>query len=63
MRDASIIVIPSIWDEPFGLVGAEAMCHGIAIISSDVGGLSEVIGGKGISIKNINKEKIIFCFK
>ena len=36
MESASIIVIPSIWEEPFGLVAAEAMCNGACIIASKV---------------------------
>ena len=60
MKKASIIVIPSIWEEPFGLVAAEAMANGIAIIASDVGGLHEVINSNGILIKNIDAKKIVF---
>ena len=37
MQKSSIIVIPSVWQEPFGLVAAEAMSNGIAIISSKMG--------------------------
>ena len=35
--------MPSIWEEPFGLVAAEAMSNSIAIIASKVGGLSEIV--------------------
>ena len=58
MKDTSIIVIPSLWEEPFGLVAAEAMSNGIAIIASDVGGIPEIIEANGILIKNINSSKI-----
>ena len=58
MRDASIIVIPSLWEEPFGLVAAEAMSNGIAIIASNVGGIPEIVEDNGILIKNINSSKI-----
>lgn len=34
---------PSLWEEPFGLVGAEAMMRGTAAIVSDAGGLSEQV--------------------
>ena len=37
MNTASIIIIPSLWQEPFGLVAAEAMSNGICIIASKVG--------------------------
>ena len=58
MQKSSIIVIPSIWQEPFGLVAAEAMSNGVAIISSKNGGLPEIIGKNGILIENINAKKI-----
>ena len=58
MKTAAIIVIPSIWQEPFGLVAAEAMSCGIAIISSKAGGLPEVINEKGILINQIDQNKI-----
>ncbi len=58
MSKSSIIVIPSIWQEPFGLVAAEAMSNGIAIIASDVGGLPEIIKKNGILIRKINSDNI-----
>ncbi len=58
MKSASIIVIPSIWEEPYGLVAAEAMSNGIAIIASDIGGIPEIVKENGILIKNINKIKL-----
>jgi len=58
MKRASLIVVPSIWDEPFGLVVAEAMSNGIAVITSNVGGIPEVIGKNGVVINNINETKL-----
>ena len=58
MKNASVIVIPSVWQEPFGLVAAEAMSNGLAIVASNVGGLPEIIGENGILINNINDIKI-----
>ncbi len=58
MKSASIIIIPSIWEEPFGLVAAEAMSNGIAIIASDIGGIPEIIKKNGVLIKNINQTKL-----
>ena len=58
MKTSSIIVIPSIWEEPFGLVAAEAMSNGISIIASKVGGMPEIIGDNGILIENINYQKL-----
>lgn len=59
MKKASIIVIPSIWEEPFGLVAAEAMSNGACIIASKVGGIPEIIKDNGILIKNINLKKLL----
>lgn len=36
-----ICVFPSIWNEPFGLVGVEAMSHGIPSIAFHTGGTSD----------------------
>ena len=37
-------VVPSVWDEPFGLVAAEAMMRGSAVVASRSGGLPTVVG-------------------
>ena len=58
MKTAAIIVIPSIWQEPFGLVAAEAMSNGICIIASKVGGIPEIIRDNGVLIENINFQKL-----
>ena len=39
-----VAVFPSVWDESFGLVAAEAMEAGCPVIVSDAGGLPEVVG-------------------
>ena len=58
MKNASIIVIPSIWEEPFGLVAAEAMSNGACIVTSKVGGIPEIIKDNGILIDNINLKNL-----
>ncbi len=40
-----LLLVPSVFDEPFGRVAAEAMVNGIPPIVSDRGGLPEVVGG------------------
>ena len=59
MKTSSIIVIPSRWEEPFGLVAAEAMSNGIAIIASKIGGIPEIVKKNGILIEVMNKSKLI----
>ena len=44
MARAAIVVVPSRWEEPFGLTALEAMASGAALICSDRGGLPEVAG-------------------
>jgi glycosyltransferase involved in cell wall biosynthesis len=41
MRASHVVVIPSRWPEPFGLVGVEAMSVGRAVIGSRAGGIPE----------------------
>ena len=41
---AWVQVIPSVWDEPFGLSAAEAMMRGTAVVASRSGGLPNVVG-------------------
>ena len=58
MRSASIVVVPSLWNEPYGLVVAEAMSNGAAVITTLSGGIPEIIGRNGVVIKNINQKKL-----
>ena len=44
-----IFVVPSRW-EGFGRVAVEAMLAGVPVISSDVGGLPEVVGDAGLLV-------------
>lgn len=39
-----VVVVPSIWSEPFGLVVTEAMSARVPVIVSDAGALPEVVG-------------------
>jgi glycosyltransferase involved in cell wall biosynthesis len=43
-----ILLVPSVFDEPFGRVAAEAMINGIPPIVSNRGGLPETVGMGGI---------------
>lgn len=43
IRAAACIVVPSLWEETFGLVAAEGMSYGKPVIASRIGGLPEVV--------------------
>jgi glycosyltransferase involved in cell wall biosynthesis len=47
-----IMVIPSIWAEPFGVVALEGIAAGCAIVASQAGGLPEAVGPCGILFPN-----------
>ena len=38
-----VLVVPSLWSEPFGLVATEAMAHGVPVLAAARGGLQEII--------------------
>jgi glycogen(starch) synthase len=43
-----ILVIPSRWDEPFGIVALEAIACGCVVVGADAGGLPDAIGPAGV---------------
>lgn len=38
-----VLLFPSIWEEPFSIVLLEAMAHGLAVVSTNTGGSSEIL--------------------
>jgi glycosyltransferase involved in cell wall biosynthesis len=40
-RAATLVAVPSLWPEPFGLVGLEGAAHGVPAVACDVGGIRE----------------------
>jgi glycogen(starch) synthase len=58
-----VMVIPSLWAEPFGVVALEGIACGCAIIGSEAGGLKEAIGSCGITFENGNERSLADALK
>lgn len=53
-QNHGILVIPSRWPEPFGIVALEGLAANCVVIGSDKGGLPEAIGPAGLTFPNEN---------
>ena len=49
---ADCLVVPSVWEEPFGVVALEGMASGLPLIVTNSGGLPEVVDDRGAIIVN-----------
>ncbi len=61
--ESEIVVIPSLWEEPFGRTGIEAIAHGCAVITSGRGGLKEIVGDSAIILEDVTGETIAEALK
>ncbi len=52
LANASVVVMPSLWPEPFGLVGIEALAAGRPVVASATGGIGDwlVDGVSGVCV-------------
>lgn len=46
MRQAQVVIMPSVWPEPFGRVALEAIAAHTPVVTSDRGGLPEIVQKK-----------------
>ena len=56
-----LIVVPSRWAEPFGLVALEGIACGCVAVGSEQGGLPEAIGACGITFPNGDATALATC--
>jgi glycosyltransferase involved in cell wall biosynthesis len=55
---AKFLVVPSIWQEPFGLVALEAMAHGRPLVVSNLGALPEIVGEAGFVVDPMRTDEM-----
>jgi glycogen(starch) synthase len=63
MRRADVAVVPSIYDEMFGLVAVEAFSSGLAVVGANVGGLGEIVAEAGITFRRGNSADLAACLE
>ncbi|MEB3169611.1 MAG: glycosyltransferase, partial [Synechococcaceae cyanobacterium] len=52
LAECRIGVVPSVWEEPMGMVAAEFLAAGVVPLVSERGGLAEVVGSAGLCFAN-----------
>lgn len=52
LRQHQVLVVPSLWQEPFGIVALEGIACGCVVVGSAGGGLGEAIGPCGLTCPN-----------
>lgn len=62
LSQATLLLMPSLWVEGFGLIAMEAMLRGLPVIASDSGGLVEAKQGTGfvIPVRPIERYEAVF---
>jgi glycosyltransferase involved in cell wall biosynthesis len=55
MDDVHAMAVPSLWPEPFGLVGIEAQARGRPAVGYAIGGIPEWMGdaGRSVPVRNV----------
>ena len=53
-----MLVVPSLWDEPFGIVALEGSACGCVVVGSSGGGLPEAIGPCGATFPNGDDKRL-----
>jgi glycosyltransferase involved in cell wall biosynthesis len=53
MKKSSILVAPSIWEDPCPLTHIEGLSNGCALVTSTTGGIPEIARKKAIMIKKL----------
>lgn len=58
LNQHQLMVIPSRWREPFGVVALEGLACGCVVLASDGGGLTDAVGSAGLFFQRGNQEDL-----
>jgi glycosyltransferase involved in cell wall biosynthesis len=61
LNECRIMVVPTLWAEPFGIVALEGIACGCVVVGSSEGGLPEAIGPCGLTFPNGDAEALADC--
>ena len=61
LNEHRFLLVPSVWEEPFGIVALEGMACGCVPIVSDGGGLPDAIGNGGLIFKRGDISELTAC--
>ena len=53
-----ILVVPSVWNEPFGIVALEGMACGCIVVGSSGGGLPQALGNAGFVFESGSEKEL-----
>ncbi len=53
-----VMIVPSRWNEPFGIVALEGIACGCVVVGSEGGGLKDAIGPCGVTVPNGDAEAL-----
>jgi len=63
LRDVSVVVMPSTWEETAGLAAIQQMMRGRLVMAADIGGLAEVLGDTGLKFAPGNAASLADCLR
>ncbi|MGI5215316.1 glycosyltransferase [Plantactinospora sp. CA-290183] len=49
--ETDLLLVPSLWQESFGMVAREAVIHGVPVVATRVGGLPQAVRGGGVCLE------------
>ncbi len=63
VNEHKVMVVPSLWNEPFGIVALEGMACGCIVVGSERGGLKDAIGPGGLTFPNGDERALAACIE